>query len=320
MYWRVIIFGVLLMTLSGLAANAGEERDGEEQAITDFTSNTPDMGWFVVNDNVMGGRSDGDFSIEGEQLHFAGRTNTRGGGFSSIRTRPMLADLSQHDGIRLHVKGDGRRYTWRLSTTARWRGREISYWADFDTLDGEWSVVDIPFSRFVPRFRGTRLDGPELDTTQITGMGLMIYDKQDGPFALRMSSVHAYSARAAFSLAQFRWNNRVLVVSAPDRNDEDFKQQLQAVKASAEEFTDRDMVLVTLLDDSGSTAGDRELTKQETAATREALRIEPDSFAVRLIGKDGSVKLSKDTATAMAEIYALIDTMPMRKQETTDRL
>mgnify|MGYP001817646460 FL=1 len=268
----------------------------------------------------MGGRSDGDFSIEGEQLHFAGRTNTRGGGFSSIRTGPMLADLSQHDGIRLHVKGDGRTYTWRLSTTARWRGREISYWADFVTLDGDWSVVDIPFSRFVPRFRGMPLDGPVLDTTRITGMGLMIYDKQDGAFDLRMSSVNAYSARAAFSLAQFRWNNRVLVVSAPDGNDENFKEQLLAVEMSAAEFADRDMVLVTLIDDSGSTAGDRDLTNQETAATREALRIEPDSFAIRLIGKDGSVKLSDETAAPMSEIYALIDTMPMRKQETADRL
>lgn len=308
------------MTLSNMAANAADTGGRGETPLTDFTPETADFGWFVVNDNVMGGRSDGDFSIEGEELHFAGRTNTRGGGFSSIRTRPMLADLSQHDGIRLHVLGDGRRYTWRLSTTARWRGREISYWADFDTLDGAWSVVDIPFSRFMPQFRGMPLDGPALDTTQITGMGLMIYDKQDGPFDLKMSSVHAYSAQAAFSLEQYRWTNRVLVVSARSENDEEMKEQLNAVRASAQEFADRDMVLVTLLDDSGSAAGDEELTDRETAETRAALKIEPDSFAVRLIGKDGAVKLSSDTATAMTQIYALIDTMPMRKQETRDRL
>ena len=28
---------------------------------------------------------------------------------------------------------------------------------------------------------------------QITGMGLIIYDNQDGPFELHMASVHAYS-------------------------------------------------------------------------------------------------------------------------------
>ena len=44
--------------------------------ITDFTADSTDLGWYVVNDNVMGGRSEGDFRIEEGELHFAGRTNT----------------------------------------------------------------------------------------------------------------------------------------------------------------------------------------------------------------------------------------------------
>lgn len=160
--------------------------------LTDFSPDSSDLGWYVVNDNVMGGRSQGDFEqLEGE-LTFAGSTNTNGGGFSSIRTAPMQQDLSSHDGIQLRVKGDGRRYTWRLTTAASWRGRQISYWAEFETQDGTWAVINIPFSSFVPRIRGYELDGPALDSAEITGMGLMIYDKQDGPFELRLASVHAY--------------------------------------------------------------------------------------------------------------------------------
>jgi hypothetical protein len=160
--------------------------------LTDFTSNTSDMGWYVVNDNVMGGRSDGDFNQISGKLSFAGRTNTNGGGFSSIRTEPLRLDLSNFAGIQLKVKGDGRRYTWRLTTDARWRGRQISYWADFETLNGTWTTVNIPFADFIPQFRGYQLEGPELDPTQISGMGLMIYDNQDGPFELELASVHAY--------------------------------------------------------------------------------------------------------------------------------
>ena len=160
--------------------------------LTDFGPNSPDLGWYVVNDNVMGGRSEGDFLQEQGELLFSGRTDTNGGGFSSIRTKPVQLDLSAHDGIQLHVKGDGRRYTWRLTTAARWRGRQVSYWADFKTRKGEWQTANITFSSFVPRFRGYRLDGPALDPAQITGMGLMIYDNRDGPFELRLASVHAY--------------------------------------------------------------------------------------------------------------------------------
>ena len=184
------LFGFLLMTFPVQSPNAASSNP----LLTDFGPDTPDLGWYVVNDNVMGGRSEGDFSRQEDGLRFAGRTNTRGGGFSSIRTRPMQLNLSNHDGIRLKVLGDGRRYTWRLTTTARWRGRQVAYWADFETRKGEWQTVNIPFSSFIPRFRGYELDGPVLDPGQITGMGLMIYDKQDGPFELQLATVHAYRA------------------------------------------------------------------------------------------------------------------------------
>ena len=173
---------LLLMTASDFTHAAPEPDTRSQRLLTDFTSSSADLGWYVVNDNVMGGRSEGTFDRQEYTLHFAGRTNTNGGGFSSIRADSMRLDLSASSGIRLRIKGDGRRYTWRLATTARWRGRPVSYWADFDTVAGEWTSVDIPFSSFVPKFRGYRLDGPPLDTSQIAGMGLMIYDNREGPF------------------------------------------------------------------------------------------------------------------------------------------
>ncbi|MGB5719751.1 MAG: DUF4174 domain-containing protein, partial [Woeseiaceae bacterium] len=96
--------------------------------------------------------------------------------------------------------------------------------------------------------------------------------------------------------------------------------ELQTELASTpEEFADRDMVLLTLLDYGPSMVGDQELTAAEAAATRAALGIQTGSFAMRLIGKDGSVKLSTESATPIKEIFALIDTMPMRKRESPDR-
>ena len=182
------------MAFSAPSPGAHDSTAGSARLLTDFTPEQSHFDWLVVNDNVMGGRSEGGFRIEQGELQFAGSTNTNGGGFSSIRTESVRLDLSNFTGIRLQVRGDGRRYTWRLQTNARWRGRPVGYWADFQTDAGTWTTVDIPFSRFIPRYRGTTLDGPELDPAQITGMGLMIYDNLDGPFELRLAGVHAYSA------------------------------------------------------------------------------------------------------------------------------
>ena len=173
-------------------ANSQETEIMDTLILSEFTGNSPDLGWYIQNDNVMGGQSQGRFQVASDELIFSGNTNTDGGGFSSIRTHPLQLDLSDRSGIRVKVKGDGRRYTWHLQTDARWRGRSVNYWADFNTSLDEVVSVDIPFTSFVPQFRGFKLDGPELNTRQITQLGLYIYDKNDGPFELVLLSVEVY--------------------------------------------------------------------------------------------------------------------------------
>lgn len=190
-----LLVGLMLMTFPRLPLDASDSNAEGSVMLTDFTDDSADLGWYVQNDNVMGGRSQGGFDLnESGKLIFSGNTNTDGGGFSSLRTRPFEADLSDYDGIRLRVQGDGRRYIWQLQTSARYRGYRISYWAEFDTEEGEWSTVDIPFKSFYPQIRGYKLDEPELDPSEIRELGLYIYDKKDGPFELHVDSIAAYAA------------------------------------------------------------------------------------------------------------------------------
>jgi monofunctional biosynthetic peptidoglycan transglycosylase len=295
--------------------HTGPKRAAEKvtRTLTDFTAATPDLRWYVVNDGVMGGKSQGGFESADTALDFRGTTNTDGGGFSSIRTRPLELDLSGFDGIRLRVRGDGRRYTWRLTTDARWRGRQVSFWADFETEKDEWVVADIPWKRFKPQWRGRKLSGLPLDPGEIRGMGLMMYDKKDGPFALRLDRVEAY--RRPFSLRDHRWKSRVLVVYAPDADDEHLAKQRADVARTRAAFRERDMLLVVVLGDGEAFAGERRLTPDEALAVLRATDIEPKAFALRLVGKDGGVKRTETGHTAMKSIYEQIDSMPMRRAE-----
>jgi NADH dehydrogenase [ubiquinone] 1 alpha subcomplex assembly factor 1 len=185
-------YSIIMLALLFTPLSASESNELDTLTLTSFNADSPDFGWYVQNDNVMGGRSEGGFDISSEELVFSGNTNTNGGGFSSIRTQPLTLDLSAYTGIRVKVKADGRRYTWGIKTDARWRGRRINYWADFDTLADEPIIIDIPFTNFLPQFRGFKLDGPELDTSQIAEFALYQYDKTDGPFELRLITVEAY--------------------------------------------------------------------------------------------------------------------------------
>ena len=196
----VLLSGILLMSVPGTRTGAAGTNAGEQRMLTDFTAETYDQGWRVVNDNVMGGRSEGYFRIDQGAMQFTGVTNPSGGGFTSVRTHRMRLNLSRYDGVRLLARADGRRYTWRITTSTRWRGEEISYWADFEASGDTMTVVDIPFSAFVAKYRGFELGLPELDPALITGMGLMIYDRRDGPFEFHLASVQAYATQAAVTL------------------------------------------------------------------------------------------------------------------------
>ena len=67
----------------------GSQRVAEYTVVHNFKENDASSKWVTVNDNVMGGRSKGGFVIKKDRLIFSGATNTNGGGFSSIRTKPQ---------------------------------------------------------------------------------------------------------------------------------------------------------------------------------------------------------------------------------------
>ena len=313
---RVLLCGSLLMALSGTSKGADAP---SVRPLAAFSPDAEDRGWHVVDDAVMGGRSRGALVRDGSVLRFHGRTNTNGGGFSSIRTRALALDLSGFDGVRVRVRGDGRRYTFRLTTDATWRGRPVSYWADFETKAGSWITADVPFDAFRPRFRGRWLDGPALDEARVRSLGVMIYDGRNGAFELRLESIHAYREAPPFLLSDVRWSRRVLVVGAPSAADEHLARQREAVRAVRDGFDERDMLLVVLLEDGESRAGERVLSAQEAAAVRRALRLPTGAFSMRLVGKDGGVKREAGAPVAMSDLFAQIDARPMRRAEMRER-
>ncbi len=167
---RMFLLAALAMSA---AANAGPLLDG---------------GWFAVNDNVMGGVSQGRVSVAGGKLVFEGRVSLENnGGFASIRRE--LAGLSG-DTIRLRVHGDGRRYRLTASPEARPSG--LQYSAAFDAPPGQWSVARIALSDMRASFRGRPLpDAPLLKAGDVRLIGFIVGEGQSGDFRLEVDQLEA---------------------------------------------------------------------------------------------------------------------------------
>ena len=159
-----------------------DETTEASKLVTGFDHNSTNMGWRVVNDSVMGGRSRGNLEITDEKLVFTGSTNTNGGGFSSIRSKRLRLNFGDHEKLRIKLRGDGREYTFRVNSSRT----PVSYWSKFQTTANQWEEIELPFSSFWPNWRGRKLNQPAISPSEITALGIMIYDGQDGPFRLEV--------------------------------------------------------------------------------------------------------------------------------------
>lgn len=145
-----------------------------------------------VNDQVMGGRSVSRWRRDaGGYGVFEGLVSLAdGGGFASVRAALENTDLSGHAGVVVRVRGDGKRYRLILRNDRGLSG--INHMHDFVAPDGEWREVVLPFAGFRPSRRGrTPPDAPPLDPARIRQLGLMIADRQAGPFHLEVAWIRA---------------------------------------------------------------------------------------------------------------------------------
>ena len=94
-------------------------------------------------------------------------------------------------------------------------------------------------------------------------------------------------------LAAQQWKHRVLIIDTPSLQSAPYLQQISAFDAAAAGLKERDLQVIT-----------------QTSAP---------AFRVRLVGKDGGVQLDRDTPMTTDALFALIDAMPMRQEELSNR-
>jgi hypothetical protein len=189
MMFRLAWFLVAVIAVA--VAGVGAEGSGE-MMVVDFSSGGEP--WASIDDAVMGGVSASEMVVADGHASFRGTVSfDNNGGFASVRSRPARRDLSACDGLVLKVRGDGKRYGFRLRTTEAFDG--VSYQATVAPPAGEWREVTLPFDAFEPVFRGRRVaDHPRLDPAEIHTFGIIIA-RQEGPFRLDIASIRCSRVR-----------------------------------------------------------------------------------------------------------------------------
>lgn len=157
------------------------------QLLFDFATGSSLGQWVVINDGVMGGRSRGSLGLN-EEGHgvFSGEISLENyGGFSSIRCRAGTISVAGYGSVVLRVKGDGKRYQFRIREK---QAHYYSYVQYFDT-SGAWEDIELPLGDFYPTFRGRNLDLPNFGGNGLEEIGILIGNKKAEKFSLLIDHI-----------------------------------------------------------------------------------------------------------------------------------
>lgn len=115
------------------------------------------------------------------------------------------------------------------------------------------------------------------------------------------------------SLRELRWENRIILI----RSETDNRQWINTFETEKKEIIDRDIVWFDIQDRPVKTNFDGKIADSfwEDISNR---YFQDERTRVVLIGKDGGVKAVSDKLN-LAELFALIDGMPMRRAEMREK-
>ena len=158
--------------------------------LIDFASAATVARWSAIDDAVMGGISRSQLSHDpAGHAVFSGIVSLEhNGGFASVRSPTLETNASGASVCRLEFLGDGKRYKLNLRTDNTFDG--VNYQVAFTAPSDVWTQLSLPLTDFQPSFRGRLVPGaPAFDPARLQQIGLMIADRQAGPFALAIRSI-----------------------------------------------------------------------------------------------------------------------------------
>lgn len=146
--------------------------------------------WFIVNDGVMGGKSQSELSSTEESLLFQGIVSLENnGGFASIRSPYATFDLSSYKSVTIRYKSSGQDMGFVLAPHRVWYYPK--YKAILKQTDNEWQSSSFNLLDFeeyrIGRLTGEMASADILKT--IIRLGFITDNKKTGPFQFEIDFI-----------------------------------------------------------------------------------------------------------------------------------
>ena len=155
--------------------------------LINFDKHSNPTPWKLVNDSVMGGISVGNFLLTPEGFgNFYGQISLENnGGFSSVKFILNSFSLENYTAFIIKIKGNGGTFQFRVKASET---DNFSYAYQFST-NNNWQIINIPFAKMYPIYRGKTLNQPNFKGTNICAISFLIANKKIEKFSLLINNI-----------------------------------------------------------------------------------------------------------------------------------
>jgi len=160
-----------------------------QPSLIDFGNSTEkNQEWLLLSDNIMGGVTKSKIEYTSNSVLLSGDISLDNyGGFASMKTKYKSVDLSKYIGIKIKFKSTNQKFAFTLEDNQNWT--QPNYKREFSSKkDDTWEEVTIYFKDFqeivIGAPTGNMMKLKSLKN--IVRMGIMTYEKKEGPFSLEV--------------------------------------------------------------------------------------------------------------------------------------
>ncbi|UAM98770.1 DUF4174 domain-containing protein [Polaribacter litorisediminis] len=134
-----------------------------------------------------------------------------------------------------------------------------------------------------------------------------------------LSTIFLFFTFISFSqnIESHQWENRILVIYTADKNSKELENQLFILSKNKEELLDRKLMIYSFTKNEFRFQFE-EYWQKSTIMDKRYID-KKQAFKIFLLGLDGEVKLKQTSVVSSEKLLAIIDGMPMRKREVSNK-
>ena len=139
-------------------------------------------------------------------------------------------------------------------------------------------------------------------------------------FGMSISTDSAATEKGRIDFSDYLWKNRPLLLFAYSPDASAYRTVMQELNSQSDQIVARDMVIIEIFETGLVRVNARPIPAENADKLRKRFEVAEGMLTAILIGKDGGLKRRQTGRIDLTDIFALIDTMPMRQREMRKKM